>query len=244
MDSGAPHAGGVWHPKPGTSWQWQLSGTLDTSLNVQMYDIDLFDNDTAVIAGLQARGIKVICYVDAGSWEPGRPDASLFPAAVIGSVMDGWPDEKWLDVRAQAVRDLMAKRFDLAAQRGCDGVEPDNVDGYSNQTGFSLTAADQLDYNRLLATAAHARNLSVALKNDLDQVTDLVAAFDFELNEQCFQYNECDLLAPFIAAGKAVFEVEYGDASLAETVCTKANADNFDTLIKNLALDAPRTSCR
>ena len=31
---------------------------------------------------------------------------------------------------------------------GCDGVEPDNVDGYVNDTGFDLTAGDQLDFNR------------------------------------------------------------------------------------------------
>jgi len=35
----------------------------------------------------------------------------------------------------------VARPLDLAAQRGCDGVEPDNVDGYSNDNGFGLTAA-------------------------------------------------------------------------------------------------------
>jgi hypothetical protein len=209
-----------------------------------MYDIDLFDNSTSTISGLQARGIKVVCYVDVGSWEPGRPDASQFPSSVIGAVMDGWPDEKWLDIRSSVVRDLIAKRFDVAAQKGCDGVEPDNVDGYTNNTGFPLTAADQLSYNKFLASAAHARGLSVALKNDPDQVQDLVNDFDFELDEQCFQYSECNSLLPFIQAGKAVFEVEYGAASKASTVCPQANALNFDTLIKNLALDAPRTACR
>jgi len=242
-DASGP-SGAIWQPKPGTTWQWQLSGTLDTSLNVAMYDIDLFDNAASVIAGLKARGIKVVCYVDVGSWEPGRPDASQFPSSVIGSVMDGWPDEKWLDIRSNTVRDLMAKRFDVAAQKGCDGVEPDNVDGYTNSTGFPLTAAAQLSYNKFLAKSAHARGLSVALENDPDQVQDLVGDFDFELDEQCFQYSECNALLPFIQAGKAVFEVEYGAASKASTVCPKANALNFDTLIKNLALDAPRTACR
>ena len=242
VDAG-PSNGTHWQPKPGTSWQWQLSGTLDTSLAVQMYDIDLFDNSKAVISGLQAKGIKVICYVDAGSYEPGRPDSASFTAAVLGKVMDGWPDEKWLDIRSTVVRDLIGKRFDVAVQKGCDGVEPDNVDGYTNDTGFPLTAADQLDYNRFLANAAHTRNLSVALKNDPDQVKDLVNDFDFELDEQCFQYSECDSLLPFINAGKAVFEVEYGNASPA-TICPKAIADNFDTLIKDLDLTAKRTSCR
>jgi hypothetical protein len=242
QDTSAP--GAIWQPTPGTSWQWQLSGTLDTSLQVAVYDIDLFDNSAATIASLKSRGVKVVCYVDAGSYEPNRPDSSAFPSAVLGKVMDGWPDEKWLDIRAQAVRDLIAKRFDVAAQKGCDGVEPDNVDGYSNSTGFPLTAADQLAYNRFLADAAHARGLSVALKNDLDQVTDLVTTFDFALNEQCFQYSECDKLTPFIQANKAVLEVEYGADSLATSVCPQANARNFDTLITDLNLTARRVACR
>jgi hypothetical protein len=233
-----------WQPPPGTSWQWQLSGTVDTSVDVQVYDIDLFDNSATVIAGLKAQGRKVVCYLSAGTFENWRPDASSFPAAVIGAPVQGWPGENWLDTRAQSVRDILAKRMDLAVQKGCDGIEPDNVDGYSNSPGFPLTYQTQLDFNGFLATSAHARNLAVALKNDLDQVNDLVAQFDFALNEQCFQYSECALLQPFITAHKAVFEVEYGAASLATTICPQANADNFDTLIKNMNLDAWRVACR
>lgn len=58
----------------------------------------------------------------------------------------------------------MSARLDLAVQKHCDGVEPDNVDGYSNDTAFNLTAANQLVYNGWLAEAAHARSLSVSLK--------------------------------------------------------------------------------
>jgi hypothetical protein len=235
---------GYWQPHPGTSWQYQISGTVDTSVNAEVYDIDLFDNSAATVAGLKAQGRKVVCYFSAGSYENWRPDVSSFPAAVIGNPLDGWPGENWLDTRAQAVRDIMGKRMDLAVQKGCDGVDPDNVDGYTNNPGFPLTAATQLDYNKFLANAAHARNLAVALKNDIDQIPDLVSYFDFQVNEQCFQYNECDKVQPFVTAGKPVFNVEYGAASLSTTVCPKANALNFDSLIKNLNLDAWRVSCR
>ncbi len=235
---------GAWQPTPSTSWQWQLSGTIDTSVDVAMYDVDLFDTPQATIDGLHAAGRRVICYVDAGSWEPNRPDSAQFPSAVLGDVMQGWPNEKWLDIRDPRVATLIDARLDVAASKHCDGVEPDNVDGYANTTGFPLTAADQLAYNHPLATAAHARGLSVGLKNDLDQVADLVGDFDWALDEQCFQYSECDTLTPFIDAHKAVFEVEYGAPSLATTICPMANARDFDTLIKNLALDAPRTACR
>jgi len=234
----------VWHPMPGTSWQWQLSGTIDTSFDVAMYDIDLFDAPQATIDALHAAGRKVICYVDAGSWEPGRPDSADFPAAVLGKALVGWPDEKWLDIRDPRVRALIDARLDVAVTKHCDGVEPDNVDGYANDSGFALTAADQLAYNAGVAADAHARGLSVGLKNDLDQIGDLLGDFDWALDEECFTYNECDLLTPFVGAGKAVFQVEYGAPSLATTICPMANARNFDTLIKNLDLDAPRTACR
>ncbi len=49
----------------------------------------------------------------------------------------------------------------------------------------------------------------VGLKNDLDQVAELVDWFDWALNEECHQFEECDLLEPFVAAGRAVFGVEY-----------------------------------
>ncbi len=237
-------AAAVWQPSPSTSWQWQLSGTIDTTVDVAMYDVDLFDTPQVTIDQLHAAGRHVICYVDAGSWEPNRPDSSAFPAAVLGDTMQGWPNEKWLDVRDSRVATLIDARFDVAVSKHCDGVEPDNVDGYANTTGFPLTAADQLAYNRHLATAAHARGLSVGLKNDLDQVVDLVGDFDWALNEQCFQYSECGQLDPFVTSSKAVFEVEYGSSSLATTVCPQANADKFESLIKDLNLDAWRVPCQ
>ncbi len=232
-----------WRPAPGTSWQWQLSGTIDTSFNVQMYDIDLFDAPQSVIDQLHAEGRTVICYFSAGSWEDWRPDAGDFPAAVIGSPLEGWPGEKWLDIRQiETLAPLMRARLDRAVQKGCDGVEPDNVDGYANATGFPLTAADQLAYNRFLSAEAHARGLSIGLKNDLDQIGDLLPDFDWALNEECFTYDECALLVPFIQAGKAVFGVEY-DLNTTD-FCPQANAMNFDFLKKHWELDAWRQSCR
>jgi endo-alpha-1,4-polygalactosaminidase (GH114 family) len=242
-DSGTtPPTGGIWQPKPGTSWQWQLTGTVDTSVDAQVFDIDLFDNSAQVIAGLQAKGRKVVCYFST-AYEDWRPDASSFPSSVLGNNLGSWPGEKWVDIRSQAVRDIMAKRLDLAKQKGCDGVEPDNVDAYQNNPGFPLTAADSLDFLKYLAAQAHSRGLAIALKNNLDQVAQLVSYFDFAVNEECFQWNECDALKPFINANKAVFHVEYGNANLANTICPKAKALGFDTLIKKLDLDAWRIAC-
>ena len=233
----------VWLPTPGTSFQIQYSGTLNTSLNVKMYDIDAYDTSATTIASLKAKGIKVICYFSAGSYENWRPDTGSFPASVLGNTMDGWPDERWLDIRQLTVlRGIMGKRMDMAVSKGCDGVDPDNMDGFTNDTGFPLTAQDQLNYNKMIAQEAHNRNLSVGLKNDIDQVKVLAPYFDFAVNEQCFQYNECSVYTAFTGLNKAVFGMEYKlDPT---TFCPKANAANLDFLKKRLSLDATRTSCR
>jgi hypothetical protein len=227
---------GVWRPAPGTTWQWQLTGTIDTSVDAAMYDIDLFDAPQATIDQLHGAGRIVICYFSAGTFEDWRTDAGSFPAAALGNGVDGWPGEKWLDTRNATVRQILSKRLDLAVQKHCDGVEPDNVDGYTNNPGFPLTAATQLDYNRFFAGEAHTRSLSVGLKNDLDQVADLEPSFDWALNEECSKYSECDMLAQFTKSHKAVFHAEYGSS------CPAA-VTGFSTILKHLQLDAFRTVC-
>jgi len=232
----------IWSPAPGTSWQWQLTGSVNTSLNVDMYNIDLFDVPVTVISDLQNRGVAVICYFSAGSSEDWRPDASMIPNALQG-LSNGWEGERWLDIRQlDLLKPIMESRLDLARTKGCDGVEPDNVDAYTNQSGFDITAEHQLDFTIWLATEAHRRGLSVGLKNNLEQVIELEPYFDWALNEQCNQYDECDALLPFIESGKAVFGVEYtGDA---QRYCPEMNARDYDWLTKNKDLDASRTPCR
>jgi hypothetical protein len=238
-----------WTPHVSDTWQWQLTGTIDTSYAVAVYDIDLFDAPDAVIATLHSQGRHVVCYFSAGSGENWRPDYASFAAADLGKPLDGWAGEKWLDTRSANVRAIMSARLDKASARGCDGVEPDNVDGYTNKPGFALTAATQLDYNRFLASAAHARGLKVALKNDVDQVAALAGSFDFAVNEQCNEYSECGAYSAFTGANKPVFNAEYKSkwhtsASARATLCTKARAQNLRTLVLPLALDDSfRYSC-
>jgi len=242
-DPDGGEAGRIWSPAPGTTWQWQLDGAIDTSFDVAMYDIDLFEAPQETIDALRADGRIVICYFSAGSRESYRPDADDFPGAAVGKPLEGWAGERWLDVRDPTVRAIMETRLDLAVTKRCDGVEPDNVEAYANPSGFPLTAADQLDFNRFLATAAHQRDLSVGLKNDVEQAAALEPDFDWSLDEECVLYDECDGLAPFTGAGKAVFHVEYGAASKADTVCPVTGPLGFSTVIKHLALDAWRVAC-
>ena len=233
----------IWIPPLNTSWQWQLSGTVDQSYDVDMYDIDMFDNDADVVASLHVKGRKVIGYFSAGSYENWRPDADEFPESVLGKPLEGWAGERWLDIRQlDILGPIMTARMDLCKEKGFDGIEPDNIDGYVNDTGFPLTYQDQIVYNMFLANEAHARGLSIGLKNDLDQINDLLSYFDWALNEQCFQYGEYDKLLPFINDGKAVFQVEY--YLKLRQFCPLANELNFNSLKKHINLGAWRKSCR
>ncbi len=232
----------IWKPAPGTTWQWQLTKKIDPSIDVQKYDIDLFDTPQSTIDQLHSQGRIVICYFSAGSWEKWRPDSKSFPNSVLGKG-NGWAGEKWLDIRKLGILGpIMKARLNMAVKKGCDGVEPDNVDGYTNNTGFPLTYHDQLKFNKWLASEAHKRGLSIGLKNALELVKDLLDDYDWALNEQCFEYNECELLLPFVQAGKAVFGVEYNKKP--EFFCPKANAMKFSWLKKKIDLDTWRIDCR
>jgi hypothetical protein len=237
-----PCVGPCWTPAANTSWQIQLQGKIKTTVDARLYDVDLFDTPTATVAALHAAGRKVSCYFSAGSYEDWRTDAARFPAVVKGR-SNGWPGEQWLDVRRlDLLMPIMEARLDLCKQKGFDSVDPDNVDGYTNTTGFPLTSTDQLAYDVAIANAAHSRGLTVALKNDLSQIPQLVGYFDWALNEQCFQYSECALLTPFTAAGKAVMNIEYRLG--VKRFCPAANARNFNSLKKTKALKAARHACR
>ncbi len=234
-------AGSYWRPGPATTWQMQLTTPVDQSVSADFYVIDGFDNDASVVASLHGQGRHVGCYLSVGSYEDWRPDAASFPAAVLGK-SNGWPGERWLDIRRlDLLGPIMEARMDMCRAKGYDAVDPDNVDGYTNATGFPLTAADQLAYNRFIADAAHVRGMAVGLKNDLDQVATLAPSFDFSVNEQCFEYSECNLLTPFVAAGKPVFNIEYrGDPAV---ICPQARSLGLLSQMKRLSLDAWRTVC-
>lgn len=248
-----PENGAWYRPPVGATWQWQLqpdnNGTLNTTYEVDLYDIDLVESPVEQIAALHEQGRRVICYFSAGTYESFRPDASEFEAVELGKTLDDFADERWLDIRSANVRRIVQARLDLALQKGCDCVEPDNVDAYANDSGFALTAEDQLDFNLFLAEAAHARGLCVGLKNDLDQIPALVDTFDFSVNEQCHEFNECEALTPFIDAGKPVFNAEYradlvSNAAHRAVVCESARRLGLHTLILPLDLDdAFRFSC-
>lgn len=237
-----------WTPKVSDTWHWQISGDLNTEYPVVVYDVDLFDTPTGIIADLHAQGKYVVCYFSAGSSENWRPDYSKFRKADEGNSLNGWAGAKWVDTRSVTVREIMTARLDLAKSKGCDGVEADNVDGYINSPGFPLTATTQLDYNTALAEEAHARGLKIGLKNNVDQLSALQPFFDFAVSEQCHRYNECVEYSVFTRAGKPVFNAEYSSEweppPARAQLCAQSLAANIRTLVLPKSLDDEfRYSC-
>jgi hypothetical protein len=229
---------GRWQPKPTTKpWQFQLQGRIDPSVEAPVYEVDGFNVTKETVDALHARGRKVICYIDVGSWENYRPDAKRFPRSVIGRAYEGYPDERWLDIRRyRKFAGPIRSRIRMCARKGFDGLEPDNVNGWENPTGFPLTARHQLGFNRWIARLAHANGLAVGLKNDGRQARKLVRDFDFAVVEQCFQYGECGLYSPFVERGKAVYAVEYELPKSA--FCGRAAKLGFSAVGKKYALFA------
>ena len=127
----------------GMRWQITLvEPPTALDLEVDAWDLDLVDTPRATIA--------------ACTFEPGRPDAADFAADVIG---DGYEDEafaeeRYLDVTNPVVFDIMKTRLDLALAKGCDAVDPDNVDLPTHDTGFNISAADMRTFNRGLIAEA------------------------------------------------------------------------------------------
>jgi hypothetical protein len=245
---------------PGTSWQWQIDGAaidetvLDAVTNPRkMYDVDMEATPAAIIHRLGAKSITVICYLETGGWESYRSDAGAFPASVLGGAVDGYPNERYVDIRrTDVLLPLIAARLDRAAAKGCNGVEPDLDDTYTASTGFPLTVDDQVAYDTAIASLAHARGLSIGLKNGASSDGSFEAAMapvtDWALNESCNRFDECGGYTVYISAGKPVFQVEYVDeGSSAASFCPTDNDRNFDGILKQSSSTLaalPRTACR
>ncbi|KAG8630989.1 hypothetical protein KVT40_000129 [Elsinoe batatas] len=245
----------IWQPSAGTTWQYVLGHRVKLDHTIEqtsVWIIDLFDTAADDVAELHRRGRKVIAYFSAGSYENWRPDATRFPAPDMGKKLDDWEGEKWIRTSSPSVREIMTARMDLAVQKGFDGIDPDNVDGYDNKNGLGLTKNDAVDYVLWLAREAHSRGLAVGLKNANDIIPRVIREMQWCVQEQCVQYGDEDEYLPFIRQGKPVFHVEYPKGEDTDSKkcnnekevtgkqlqkCIRAREMGFSTIIKNIKLD-------
>ena len=230
-------------PGPDTTWQLQLTGTIDTSFDVDLYELDLFALDAAIAKRLHDRGRSLACYISVGTAEPYRADYASFPASAIGNPLADYPEEHWLDHRNQQVRALMAARLQLASDSACDAVELSSLQAHSEDSGFALTRADDLDYARWLLAECHQRGLSAGVSTSNDLVASLAAEADWGVTAECLVNDDCQAWQPFSSASKAVFVVEYGSNSDAPALCSEAARLGYSLVVKRRALDAFRAGC-
>jgi hypothetical protein len=203
---------------------------------VMATDMDGFDNSASTVASFHALGQKVICYIDVGTAENFRSDDASFPASVLGRT-NGWPGERWLDIRQLSILEpIMTARFQMCAHKGFDAVEPDNIDGYENSTGFPITATQQLTYDEWVANEVHSLGMAVFQKNDPEQATQLQPYFDGALDEQCNEYAECSSFQPYLSSGKPVLNGEY-QSSLYPGFCSADNRLGMMGALYDLNLD-------
>ena len=256
-----PGGSARWSPAQSARWQWVLDhplrldnqrdmGTAWLNADGQpgerptIYDIDGFANDAGTVTALHDMGARVICYIEVGGLEPNRPDGSAFPAAAIGRPVDGYPEERYLDIRSADVLRLVLARVEMCAAKGFDAVEPDLDDTFAADTGFALTQRDSIAFNRAVAARAHELGMSIALKNgDEPAFTEAMQPFvDFALVEQCFEFDSCDAYRVFVDAGKAVLEVEYNLRP--DQFCPQAGDLSFSAVLHDPALAGGGTPCR
>jgi Glycoside-hydrolase family GH114 len=245
---GAAQEPPYWVPNASDTFQWDLEEPVPLDVNATVYDIDMFDNKAGLVARLHALGRHVICYIDAGSWESYRPDANRYPKSILGRRYPGYPQERFVDIRAlPLLGPILAARFDLCKAKGFDAVEPDNMDTYQARTGFPLTYQDEITFSTWLVTQAHRRGLSIGQKNDPAQVKALVGEFDWALLEECFYYTFCGKFAPYVQSGKVVFDTEYRSDESKKTFldvdCPGDARFGFFLIYKKLNLDAYRVTC-
>lgn len=226
--SASAAAKSYWQPTAGIGFQLQLNSiiTNPSSLpaNITAVETDLFDTPVATIAAIKAAGKKVVCYFSAGTAESWRSDYSQFTAADLGAGLDAWAGENWVLTTSTNVRNIMKARFVLAASKGCDAVDADNVDVYDYVTAGSaganlagLTTTTSIDYLTFLANEAHALGMAIGLKNAGGVLTAVEPLFQFSVSESCVTYSECAIYKPFLNSNKPAFAIQYPWTSNTQT---------------------------
>ena len=235
-------------PTGKVSWDWQIGAGGDSNVVAPsgsvLLDVDGFNISQAKIASLKAQGIYTVCYLDVGSWEPGRPDSDQYPAYLKIQQDPDWPAEYFLDINDvwkpnSVLATILQNRFKMCADKGFDAIEPDNLQNDENVKGGKITTQQQIDFNGWVADNAHAYNLAVFQKNGPDKILlkdktgkMMVEKFDGILNEECQQFNECAPLAEYVKRGKLALNTEYSVA----VNCTTSNSLNINSIRKDLSL--------
>ena len=232
-----------WKPKPGVSFDWNLNNPnkID-SVITEIIDVDAFETSAETVATLHLEGKKVIAYVSVGTIEKSRPDLGLLPSEIVGKVYPEWPDEKWLNIHEiDKMKPWLISRFEMIKRKGFDAIEPDNLDGYGNVTGFDISLDDTKLFCNYIIDLAHSLGLGIGQKNMPELTLIYCSKFDWALTEDAFQQGWQQEMLPYINKNKPVFAVEYTDKTsqnnFVTQVCPVASSMRYSCILKNRMLD-------
>ena len=173
-----PHLDSSQHPM---RWDWQIGRTTPLQRTgrqaVDIYDLDGFLTTRAQVRAIrtswQASTLahpRTVCYLDL-AWEDYRPDATpgaYFPAAALGAVYYGYPEERWTDLRQlDALKPMLHERISMCARKGFDAVELDDIDSFDppSTTGFQLTPGDAQNFLAYAFNEIHRAGMTALWKN-------------------------------------------------------------------------------
>jgi len=239
----------TWRPAIETTWQMQLNGTVSNpSLRAALYDIDMFSTTSEEISNMHTLGRRVVCYLSVGTYESFRSDANTFPDSTLGNYLEGSTTERYIDTRSQAIRDIMKARIQMGVKKGCDGLDIGNLDSYRAESSFPLTTNTAINYLTYLSTQTHNLNTAIGVRNCPEIATQSIFLVDYEINESCVAYEECDIFQPFISAGKPVLHIEYmaqgnNTAEFLNWACNGNGTRGFSTIVKRVDLGAWALDC-
>ncbi len=239
-------------PQIGDTFEWRLDTIALNEVNqytCKIIDIDAFSATKELVDAFHARGIKVIAYISVGTIENYRPDSTLLPLEIIGKIYPAWPNERFLNIREiEKMKPFITSRFDMIKQKGFDGIEPDNMDGYGEINGFDLTLNDTKIFCEWIIDEAHKRGLSIGQKNTEELVPLLYKNFDWALTEDIFNMNTQNDYSVYISIGKPVFSAEYTDAMsithFNTFVCLKAKTLKYFSFLKHRNLNQWTYECK
>ena len=222
-------------------WDWQIGLTTPLQRTgkraVDIYDIDGFLTTPAEVHTISARWQastlahpKTVCYLDL-AWEDYRPDASpsprgsYFPAATLGNVYYGYPEERWVDFRQlDALKPMLRERIGMCARKGFDAVELDDIDSFDppSTTGFRLTPGDAQNFLAYAFNLIHSDGMTGLWKN-----SPLLSWWgrqyaDGAVLEECYTYHMC-------SAAQLRGSSQYGITCTGLSGATPCGWDDFTT---------------
>lgn len=154
-----------------------------------------------------------VIYFNLGTLESFRKYAvSPYPKSVIGKSVEGWPNERWLDLTNYRTMECLKENIKITISflrkkypRWFPKIDLDNLDGWDYDTGFELDKKDVVEYvNEIISWFHREFEGEVCYRNGWELVDMLKG--DAILCEEGLEQN---FLKFYDRVQKPVYDIEY-----------------------------------